>query len=270
MALSEVRRYRLDDLRRFAAALGAGAGATPVRASALALHLLWFDAVAAPSVGIGTLPDWLHRMESRAIDPLAEGRVMSERAGTAVLDGQNGVPPLILARAGELAIEKSRDAGVGLVRVNHLGASGPAANIAAEMAVGPVVALVLGPGPSWAMGLPSDEGLPAVYDSALAGGKKSGLERLAPWAAALAPEAGWLVAAISVAAFEPLVDFRERVKATLDLPGQSDGRGVFSPRDIETRRQEARDHGVPLTPDTIARFQPWAGRFGVATPDPIA
>ncbi|MBX6314493.1 MAG: Ldh family oxidoreductase, partial [Isosphaeraceae bacterium] len=140
-------RFRLDDLRHLAAALGAGVGLAPSRAAALATHLLWFDAAGAASFGIATLPDWLERIAARQVDPRAEGTIGLERAGTANLDGQNGVGPLILARAASLAAEKARDVGVGLVRVTGLGPTGPAAPAAAEIAIGPEAAALIGPGP---------------------------------------------------------------------------------------------------------------------------
>ena len=40
-----------------------------------------------------------------------------ERTTLALFDGENGLPPLILERAAELAVEKAREAAVGLVRV---------------------------------------------------------------------------------------------------------------------------------------------------------
>jgi hypothetical protein len=205
--VSDPIRYRLDDVRRFATELASGLGVPRPRAAALASHLLWFDAAGAPSHGISTLPRWLDRFEAGEFDLAAEGRGMIERNGTAVLDGQNGLPPLILERAAGIAVEKARDAGVGLVRVSHVGPTGPAAALAAEMAIGPCSAMVLGPGPSWTLAIPTDAGLPALFDSALGSEGDSTLsstswpEGLAPWAAVLAPEGGWLIAAIAVAAW---------------------------------------------------------------------
>src|SRR5262249_7152269 len=62
--VADVRRYRLDDLRRFAAALAAGLGIAPARASALATHLLWFDAAGAAPLGVATLTDVLEQLDS--------------------------------------------------------------------------------------------------------------------------------------------------------------------------------------------------------------
>ena len=271
--MTDVRRYRLDDLRRFASALTAPLGVAPARASALASHLLWFDAAGAGSLGIATLAGTLDRIESRSIDPKAEGSVVSEKGSTAVVDGGQGVPLLVLDRAGGLATEKARDTGVGLVRVRNVGAPVSAAGVAAEMAIGPVSALILGPGPGWAVALPSEVGLPAVFDAALGepGGRAgafAALENLvAPWASVLAPDGGWLVAAVSVNAMESLSTFHLRVADALKGLDESAGRLLPAPWD--QRRREVREHGVAVEPATWEILTSRAERLGVQPPAPL-
>ena len=77
MSAAATHRYRWDDLRRFAAALGGAVGLDPARALALASHLLWFDAAGAARLGIATLPDWLEMMEGGQVDVRARGQVVS-------------------------------------------------------------------------------------------------------------------------------------------------------------------------------------------------
>ena len=134
MAGAVIHRYGFDELRRFAAAIASAAGLAPARALALASHLLWFDAAGAPTLGIATLPSWLEEIDGGRLDPLAVGRVVSERTTLALLDGENGLPPLILERAAELAVEKARESAVGLVRVVGVGPVRSAAPIAAGTA----------------------------------------------------------------------------------------------------------------------------------------
>ena len=275
--MSEISHYRLDDLRRFATALGTALGVPPTRAAELASHLLWFDAAGLADFGIATLPAWLERIEAQGVEPALAGRVTAERTSLVVLDGQNGLPPLILARAGELAVEKARDAGVGIVRVSSIGPTGPAAVVAAEMAVGPVAAAILGPGPSWSWAFPSAEGLPAVFDSALGSNSKPTRttrarrptapdpdSMMAPWIAALAPEGGWLVAAIAVAALESLAAFHERVGTTLEAVREWPG-GLL-PGPWEARRRLARESGVPIDPEAMTPLTRWGERLGVEPP----
>lgn len=280
--MTDAVHYRIDDLRRFATALGVGVGIAPARASALASHLLWYDTAGGPSYGIATLPDWLERVASDGADAEAEGTVTTESLGTAVLNANNGLAPLILARAAALATEKARDAAVGLVRVGGLGhiPTGPTAAIAAEMAIGPVAAAVLGPGPVWSLALPSGEGLPAVFDSMLhfeidaPSGKKTPARSprsnpvalWAPWAAALVPEGGWLVAALSIKAIEPLSTLHERVDCMIRETGEAPGR--LLPPTWERRRLAARERGIAVTKPSWARLGEWADRLRVPPPSP--
>jgi LDH2 family malate/lactate/ureidoglycolate dehydrogenase len=272
--VTDALHYRLDDLRRLASALLAKAGVVPARASALATQLLWFDAAGVASFGIGTLPAWLERLESGQVDPVAEGRVTMERAATAVFDGQNGLPPLVLARAAGIAAEKARELGLGLVRVVKVGPMGPSAAVAADLAIGPFAAFFLGPGPSWALALPSEEGLPVVYDAALVGGKTGGgarssgpsPDRIVSWAHLLVPEGGWLVGAVAVTAIEPLATFQERVSAEVKRGGEGPGR--LTPTAWERRRREAREHGVPVSTAAWEKLKRWADRSEVEPPAP--
>jgi hypothetical protein len=256
-------------MRRFATDLVSGLGVAPSRAWALASHLLWFDAAGASSFGIATLPRWLERIEGREFDLAAEGKVMTERNGTAVLDGQNGLPPLILERAAGLAVEKAREAGVGLVRVAHLGPTGPAAFVAAELAIGPQAALILGPGPSWSLAMPSDRGLPAVYDSSLHVAERAHhsppawRDGVGPWAAVLVPDEGWLIAAVAIAAWEPLLAFHSRVKEALGDQEGGPRPGQLLPEAWETHRRDIREHGVPVPAAVRNQLLPWAERLGV-------
>lgn len=259
-------RYRLDDLRRFAAALGAAAGLVPARAASLATQLLWYDAAGAGALGIATLPDWLDRLDSGAIDPRAEGAVGPERAGTAVLDGKNGPPPLVLARAAGLATEKARDVGVGLIRVVGVVPIGSAAAVAAEVALGPEAAVVLGPSSSWAIALPSPEGLPLIVDPALDGARAAPPAVLAPLGL-LVPEGGWLVAAAAIGALEPLATFHERLAAA--LPGFDRLPGALFPSRWESSRRAARERGIPIPAAPLSALRRRAREHGVTLPEPI-
>ena len=267
--VTDARRYRLDDLRRFATALASALGVAPARASALATHLLWFDAAGVPRFGLGSLPGRLEAIESGAVDPAAAGVVTLERSGTAVFDARRGLPLLALDRAAGIAVEKARDVGVGLVRVVNVGDPGSAAGVAAEAAIGPVSVTVLGPGPSWTVALPGDEGLPVVYDTALAGAdgarpSAEALDGLPPWISALLPAGGWLVLAASVTATESLTTFQARVSEA--FKGRDDPPGRLGPRRWEDRRREARERGVASDPARWDDLLGWAERLKVTPP----
>lgn len=247
-------RFRLDDLRRLATALGVGSGLAAPRASALAGQRLWYDAAGAPRFGIASLPDWLDRIGRGEIDPKAEGRVESERGSTAVLDGKGGLPPLILARAAALASEKARESGVGVVRVHGIGPAGPASAIVAELATGPLIGLALGPGPSIALALPMAGDLPEVFDPALEGRPAA---EGAPWSALVA-DGDWIIQATAVPAFGSLEGLRERVQAA----GLGDS-GRLRPEAWDAQRREARERGIPLRREIRQQLRGWAERLGV-------
>jgi LDH2 family malate/lactate/ureidoglycolate dehydrogenase len=283
--VSALPRYRWDDLRRFAAALGSAVGLAPPRALALASHLLWYDAAGAAPLGMATLPEWLEAMDAGRVDVAALGQVRSERSALAVFDGQNGVPPLLLERAAELAVEKARETAVGLIRVAQLGAVGSVAAVTAGIAVGPMAGLVVGPNHLWGMALPSAAGLPVVIDSALAAvpapqedarkRAKPGrapaalVESLGMAAEVLLPEQGWLVAAVSVPALEPLASFHERVTAALS-GSTEETLGRLLPSAWDAHRRAARAQGIALTATARKSLENWARRLAVAPPEPIA
>jgi len=287
--VSAIHRYRWDDLRRFAAALGSAVGLDRARGLALASHLLWFDAAGAARLGIATLPDWLEAMEGGQVDVRAVGRVIGERSALALFDGQNGIPPLLLERAAELAVEKARETAVGWVRVSRLAAVRSVAAVTAGIAVGPMVGLVVGPNRLWGMALPSGAGLPVVIDSALAAagtGKSAAvssedasrpalsrrdasalLESLGIAAEVLLPDQGWLVAAVSVPALEPLTTFHERVASA--LAGRTEAPGRLLPQAWDAHRRAAREQGVALAAPAWKALGDWARRLAVDLPRPV-
>jgi len=262
---SRLTRHRLDDLRRLATDLASKSGVSPARASALATHLLWFDAAGASSHGIASLPDWLDRIDRKEIDPKAEGRASYEHPGTALFDAKNGLGPLALQAAAGVAAEKARDVGVGLVRVRDVGPTGPAGPIASGLAIGPFVALVVGPGPSLAIAAPTAEGLPALHDSQLAS-EPAALGDYGPWVSSLVGGDGWLILAVSIPALEALGKFHERVGEALGRTAR--GAGLLRPETLEASRRVARERGVTIEPEAVGRLSRWAERLGVAWPGP--
>jgi LDH2 family malate/lactate/ureidoglycolate dehydrogenase len=280
-------RFHLDDVRRIAARLLTGLGVAPARAAAMVGHLLWFDGAGAPRFGIASLPRWLERIRAGEFDLAAEGSVLTERNGTALLDCRDGLPLLLVERGTGLAVEKAREAGVGLVRLMHVGPPGPAAGLAAEMAIGPFIASIVGPGASWTWALPSRQGLPVVLDSALADTAEipppttspprpvPGAWGPIPWSILLAagPEAGethadgWLIVALSVTAWEPLTAFHDRVDTA--LAAEPSRPGLIRPDAWDARRRDIRERGVPIASAVRRELAGWAELLGVPPLGPI-
>ncbi len=247
---------RLDELRRFAVALISASGVKPEKAAAIASQLLWFDTAGHPRHGAAMLTNLLSKIASGEIDPSEEGKVGAEKTALAVIDGRNGIPALILARAAGIAVEKARESGVGLVRVTRIGPVGPVAPIVAEIAIGPMIGTALGPDGAWATALPSAEGPPWIADSAIDPGTGPAF---APWSAVI-PNNGWLVQAVSVASMEPLASLNLRVaEAARSAPDSP-----LRPDRLEARRRDARESGVTLDAKTRSALDAWAKKLGAA------
>jgi LDH2 family malate/lactate/ureidoglycolate dehydrogenase len=273
-------RFGLDDLRRCAIALGATAGLPAERASELARLLLWFDTAGAADFGIGTLTDWLDLIDQGRCDGAASasssGRIVRERPSTAVVDAGHVLAPLALASAAALAGQKARESGVGVVTVLNLDGTHGAGGVAADLAVGPIAAAVRGPGPGLAFAVPTDAGLPAVFDPSLASypdacppdWKPGWLQFAAPFLSALAPPpGGWVILALSVVAFEPLEAFHARVGALLPT---TETPGVILPSPWQARLRRATDAGITIDPTAWKAIQDRCARASIAEPVPRA
>ncbi len=258
--------YGLDDLRWFAADLAAGVGLPPERAASLARLLLWHDTVGLPALGLAMLPDWLERLENQTVDPKTPGRILSEHPATADLDAAGGVAPLILVRAAEIAAQKAREVGVGLVRVRQLGPQPFALHVAAELAIGPQSALVVGPEGAWAVGVPSADGLPLVLGSELGSDPK----RLPPLptavSALLVPDRVWVIQAFSAPAFESVSQVHDRVARWLS---EADSLPRLDPSDWESRRASARDRGLTIERSAWKALSQRAKTANLPLPSPL-
>lgn len=259
--MGDHQRFRLDDLRRFGIAVAGAVGVAPARASAFVSGLLWYDAADAPGFGIATLPDWTGAIEAGEVDPKAEGVVGKEYTATAVLDGRRGIGPLILRRAAEIAQEKAREVGAGVVRVVNLGRVGALAEVAAEIAIGPMVGTVAG-SMGLAVAVPVGGSVPAVYDSSLDPKSRPGLP---PWADGAD---GWLVTARAAAAIDSLATVHEHVASLLKVDPPSPGE--VRPDAWQARRLDHIENGLPLDADIRGKLAACGERLGVAFPDPWA
>jgi LDH2 family malate/lactate/ureidoglycolate dehydrogenase len=97
-------------------------------ADALTVATLMADADLQGSDGHGVirLPQYAKRIKAGGVNPRPEIRVVQERAGMALLHGDNGMGHLVMERAARLAIEKARAAGVAWVGSQWSNHAGPA------------------------------------------------------------------------------------------------------------------------------------------------
>src|SRR5262249_34990981 len=85
------------------------------------------DLTGADAHGVFRLPQYVRRLRAGGINPKPDIRVEKTAAATALVDGDNGMGHLVMARAAETAIALAREAGMGWVgarRSNHAGAAG--------------------------------------------------------------------------------------------------------------------------------------------------
>jgi LDH2 family malate/lactate/ureidoglycolate dehydrogenase len=260
-------RFGLDDLRWFAADLAAGVGLPPERAASLAGLLIWHDTAGLTAEGLASLPSWLEKLENQQVDPKTQGRIVSEHPATALVEASGGVAPLVLARAAEIASQKAREIGVGLVRVRELGAQPFALHVAAELAIGPQMGLVMGPGGTWAVGIPSSGGLPLVLGSGLGSGSRSVAPLPGELAGLVVPRDEWAVQAVSVTAFEGVGLLHERVGGWI---AGADSVPRLDPARWEALRASAREQGLAVERAAWKALTQRAKSAGVAVPSPLS
>jgi len=141
------------------------------------------DLTGADAHGVFRLPQYARRLKAGGVNPRPDIRVTKTAPATALVDGDNGMGHLVMARAAETAIALARDCGVAWVgarRSNHAGAAGVYAALPlAERMVGiySVVAsanhmamwggaeTLLGTNPL-AVAIPAGEEAPVVFDIA--------------------------------------------------------------------------------------------------------
>src|ERR1700716_2177653 len=91
------------------------------------------DLTGADAHGVFRLPQYVRRLRKGGVNPRPDIRVEKTAAATAMVDGDNGMGHLVMARAAETAIELARATGiawVGARRSNHAGAAGVYAALA--------------------------------------------------------------------------------------------------------------------------------------------
>jgi L-2-hydroxycarboxylate dehydrogenase (NAD+) len=104
----------------------AATGVPPEDAAQVAALMAESDARGGDAHGIFRLPQYVKQIQQGAVNPKANIRVLNNRAGTALIDGDNSLGHLVMKRATELAIEKARQCGIGWVGTRHSNHAGPA------------------------------------------------------------------------------------------------------------------------------------------------
>ena len=102
------------------------AGISPEDAIEVARLMAESDARGADAHGVFRLPQYVKQIQEGAVNARPNIRIVKEKAGTVLLDGDNALGHLVMKRATELAIEKARQCGIAWVGTLHSNHAGPA------------------------------------------------------------------------------------------------------------------------------------------------
>src|SRR6202521_6195481 len=117
---------RIAEIDGFITRALVSAGVPLEDASQVAALMAEADARGGDAHGVFRLPQYVKQIQSGAVNPRPNIRVVSSQAGTALVDGDNALGHLVMKRAAELAIEKARQCGVGWVGTRRSNHAGPA------------------------------------------------------------------------------------------------------------------------------------------------
>ena len=169
-------------LEEFAGRLLEAAGVPAAKAALVAGSLVAADLRGVDTHGVQLLTFYLQRLESRDLNPFAEGHVISESGGCLLYDGENGLGQVVSEICCGHAVRLAKEHGVALVVArdsNHFGSAAFwARKISAQGALGTVMCNASAIVPPWqgregklgtnpiCVSVPGDEGKPWLLDMA--------------------------------------------------------------------------------------------------------
>ncbi len=119
-------RVDLARLRHFIGAALLSLGMPQDDAATVAALMAEADLQGSDGHGVIRLPQYARRIRAGGVNLHPAIRVVQERPGMALIDGDNGMGHLVMTRAAELAVEKARVAGVAWVGARMSNHAGPA------------------------------------------------------------------------------------------------------------------------------------------------
>jgi LDH2 family malate/lactate/ureidoglycolate dehydrogenase len=120
-------RISVAALHELVAAAFRNAGVPAVNASVVADVLVEAEGRGIESHGVRMLASYVARLKAGGFSASAEPKVIREGPAIALLDGENGLGPLVATRAMRVAMGKARAAGIGACAVRHSNHYGAAA-----------------------------------------------------------------------------------------------------------------------------------------------
>src|SRR3981081_2836898 len=119
-------RVGIAELKRFASQRLTLAGIPPADATQVAALMAESAARGGDAHGIFRLQQYAKQIHTGRVNARPNIQIVSDRAGAALIDGDNALGHLVMKRAAELAIEKARQCGIGWVGTRHSNHAGPA------------------------------------------------------------------------------------------------------------------------------------------------
>ena len=123
-----------DELTDFAVAVLAAVGVPAPAGRLVADGLVGADREDIESHGVMLLPMYVDRIAAGSVSPSLGGRVVSDRGGAVVVDGENGLGQVTSTLAVELAVARARAHALGAVAVRNGFHFGTAGRWASDMA----------------------------------------------------------------------------------------------------------------------------------------
>ncbi|PKL08915.1 MAG: lactate dehydrogenase [Spirochaetae bacterium HGW-Spirochaetae-7] len=224
--------WDFDTVERFMVDVFKGFGVPPEDARICADVLITADKRGIDSHGVGRLkPIYIDRIKEKQINPVTKIDIIREGPTTAVLDANNGMGQVVSVRGMQMAIDKARKFGMGMVAVrnsNHYGIAGYYSLMAikagmigftgtnARPSIAPTFGVenMLGTNPL-TFGIPTDEDFPFVIDCATSVSQRGKIEVYARQKKDLPP--GWVIGADGKTKTDSVQVLEDLVKGTAAL-----------------------------------------------------
>jgi len=122
--MEEFKRVKVEKLFELMKRLFLANGLPEQDAHTAADALVSADIRGIDSHGASRMPYYISKLKNGTVNPKPNIRILNELPATALLDGDDGLGPVVAKKAMEIAIEKAKNVGAGLVSVrrsNHFG-----------------------------------------------------------------------------------------------------------------------------------------------------
>jgi L-2-hydroxycarboxylate dehydrogenase (NAD+) len=231
-------RASVADLSRFIASAFERVGLPSGDAAKVAALMTETDLTGADAHGVFRLPQYVRRIQAGGVNPKPSIAVNRTGPGTALVDGDNGMGHLVMARAADEAVALARETGIawiGVRRSNHAGSAGLYAEMPVRHGMVGIYAAVasanhmapwggsdslLGTNPL-AVGIPCGDAPPVVLDMATTVVSYGTVKNYALHGRTMPPD--WLISRVDG---KPLTDPRRSGEGVLLPIGGHKGSGL--------------------------------------------